>query len=335
MRALRLPEESVKLLKQFGMCTVSDVLSLPRESLAQRFGDVVPRRIRQLLGSEAEPIRAFELEERIFWSREFFSPLVSRERIRKALENGFERLFVKLRTRGFRSGYFSIGFEYHDAHFARKRLVRIVALNTATEELSLISSVLEPLLEKLSFPHGIISLHIEALSKEPLESRQGAIGTPTTRASDPEALDSLVNTLSLQLDRRRLRRLAFHESHLPERSFSYGELRARFGASLAPLREEAHPYTDFLDRPSCMLSPPEELTVIAMLPDSPPSWFQWRGDSCRVLEGHGPERIAPEWWRSDDDGDRDYFKIQDDTGRWLWIFRHNATHRWFVQGMWS
>ncbi len=32
---------------------------------------------------------------------------------------------------------------------------------------------------------------------------------------------------------------------------------------------------------------------------------------------------------------RDYFKIQDDLGRWLWIYRVIETGRWFVHGQWA
>jgi protein ImuB len=74
-----------------------------------------------------------------------------------------------------------------------------------------------------------------------------------------------------------------------------------------------------------------------MLPDKPPSWIDWRKKSAKIIHGTGPERIAPEWWSGDvttPAGDRDYFKVQTENGAWLWVFRDNRTHTWFVHGVW-
>jgi protein ImuB len=75
-----------------------------------------------------------------------------------------------------------------------------------------------------------------------------------------------------------------------------------------------------------------------MLPDKPPSFIQWRGKNLKIITGIGPERIAPEWWgRSLAQGEgvtRDYFKVQDECGRWLWVFRDPITQTWFLHGMW-
>ena len=39
----------------------------------------------------------------------------------------------------------------------------------------------------------------------------------------------------------------------------------------------------------------------------------------RKLEG--PERIAPEWWRTTETAARDYYRIEDNEGRRFWLFR--------------
>jgi protein ImuB len=76
-----------------------------------------------------------------------------------------------------------------------------------------------------------------------------------------------------------------------------------------------------------------------MLPDKPPSRIRWRNATLSIISGIGPERIAPEWWRGDLQRDifseRDYFTIQDASGRWLWVFRDNTSQSWFVHGVWT
>ncbi len=74
-----------------------------------------------------------------------------------------------------------------------------------------------------------------------------------------------------------------------------------------------------------------------MTPDGPPSWFRWRGLEQRITASAGPERLAREWWKEKTNRDcfsgRDYFKIQDERGRWLWIYRVGGC--WFVHGLWA
>ena len=46
-----------------------------------------------------------------------------------------------------------------------------------------------------------------------------------------------------------------------------------------------------LPRPARLLSPPEQITTLAELPDHPPRQFMWRKTSYRVTHADGPERI--------------------------------------------
>ena len=84
--------------------------------------------------------------------------------------------------------------------------------------------------------------------------------------------------------------------------------------------------------------------MIAVAPEGPPRRLRWDGESRAVTTSIGPERLGCEWWR--DDGaavrrrfgrahvTRDYYRVQDDLGRWLWVCRVLETGRWYVQGVW-
>jgi protein ImuB len=125
------------------------------------------------------------------------------------------------------------------------------------------------------------------------------------------------------------------------------------------------------DRPSLVFADPEPARVIAMTPDGPITWIHWRGRDHRIIESIGPERIAEQWWGgkphlnlrsrrsavagcgseghaiSEDTINtstsvilpphalRDYFKIQDDRGRWLWLYRQFDTRQWYIHGEWT
>jgi len=94
------------------------------------------------------------------------------------------------------------------------------------------------------------------------------------------------------------------------------------------------------ERPIRLFDHPEEVRVLYAVPEGPPAQFIWRRQTYRVARYAGPERIAPEWWK-DSRGTRlrDYFKVEDQTGRRVWLFREGLHEdgrggdpRWFVHG---
>jgi protein ImuB len=73
--------------------------------------------------------------------------------------------------------------------------------------------------------------------------------------------------------------------------------------------------------------------------------FTWRHVARRVLKASGPERIAPDWWRTPDrpgrsPRTRDYYTVEDETGRRYWIYREGLYEEqdqpspdWYVHGL--
>lgn len=134
------------------------------------------------------------------------------------------------------------------------------------------------------------------------------------------------------------------------------------------------PWENAPERPSAFLNPPEPADVVLMNPEGPVITLTWRGHSRPLTHSIGPERIAPRWWKSparrvvlsknatpperetpepaneshaepgvndppapplwSDLAARDYYRVQDEAGLWLWVFRRLDTGRWFVHGLW-
>lgn len=117
-------------------------------------------------------------------------------------------------------------------------------------------------------------------------------------------------------------------------------------------------------RPPLLLAVPEPIAVMAEVPDGPPLRFTWRRVDHRVAAAEGPERIAPEWWRSigvrvDADQSpqamslgvllprathprtRDYYRVEDTGGGRFWLYREGlygraeeeGAPRWFMHGL--
>ena len=96
---------------------------------------------------------------------------------------------------------------------------------------------------------------------------------------------------------------------------------------------------DLIDRPLRLFAKPEPVEAIAAVPDGPPVHFRWRRALYRVARVEGPERIAPEWWRNDEDLTRDYFRVEDAAGHRFWLFREGlygretVAPRWYLHGV--
>ena len=92
-----------------------------------------------------------------------------------------------------------------------------------------------------------------------------------------------------------------------------------------------------------LFTEPEPIEAVAQAPDGPPALVRiprWHETSVKVRECFGPERIAWEWWKpevpeSPSHGTRDYYVIEDEEGRWSWVYRHLETGKWYVQGEWA
>lgn len=187
-----------------------------------------------------------------------------------------------------------------------------------------------------------------------------------------EMLGALLDQMIDQLGREAVSRVEAVESHLPEKAFVHRPVddvrKARTGrrrrtmrvarerraaehagasdrssgrrgairenmAGMVELNASAGLSIGPVDRPSSLYERPEAAEVIALQPEGPPLWLQWRGRSGAVAVCRGPERIAAPWWQGAS-GARDYYEVRDENGRWLWVYRAHETGGWFVHGEW-
>ncbi|MBC8049861.1 MAG: DNA polymerase Y family protein, partial [Chitinophagales bacterium] len=151
-------------------------------------------------------------------------------------------------------------------------------------------------------------------------------------ASDKHALGALFDRLTARLGEEAVTRFAFPQSYVPERA----------SISVSVLQKTAPPVRPIIGpRPFLLLPRAEPVTVMAELPDYPPRRFTWRRVHHRVVKAEGPERIEAEWWRAgqDDAPLRDYYAVEDETGRRFWLYREgfyvsgDESPRWFIHGL--
>jgi protein ImuB len=352
--ALRITHATCQKLADVGVYTIGDLERLPHQVLGQRFGTQLLCRIGQLRGTVAEQISCVSPQAIFRECAVFEPPLTHRRAITAAIGHLFTKLLSSLSRRHIAAKLFFLSVSDSEHNVTHKEL----SLAAASGDPSHLQASISPIIESMIFCGEVTSILLEARDTSRVSPSQSILHGDDT--ADPDVVTrsykELLNSCSLRLGRSRIQRAVLTPSHIPERSFCYHpEVLDSYALGAATLRERsprynAHsrnsssvisprsPYTSPTDRPPVFLSPPEPIISIAMLPDRPPSWIRWRGAKLTIIYGMGPERIAPEWWRESIQqqtlSERDYFTIQDESGRWLWVFRCLASHTWFVHGVW-
>ncbi len=164
----------------------------------------------------------------------------------------------------------------------------------------------------------LVADSVEALAADQLEMPGPALDHALATAGVADLVDHLTNRLGADA----VLRLVERPSHVPERA-GVTVAAARQGEEtpivLPPGRGE---------RPLRLFPTPFPIDAVAPVPDGPPVVFRWRRVLHRVARAEGPERIAPEWWRTSlswttpwEETTRDYYRLEDDSGRRFWVYR--------------
>lgn len=334
VQALRINAELINALHKCGIYTIKELLNLPRKTLPVRFGGLLLQRLDQALGMRHESLISIEEPRAFKREQKFDIPVDNHSFLVTAVLNLLRALFNDLKKDGKQAARFTIYLYYLSSSRERQVVTKEFFLNTASSNFTQIASVLHTYLETVKAPRGIEQISISARDIERKSSIQEQIIEKDLHIT-AEKIDQLLNNFSIALGHDKTKQIALHESHIPERSYSFQPLPKNY----KKLKKDPLLGDNLKeDRPSYMLQTPQEILAIAMLPDKPPSWIKWNHTEYKIVKGYGPERIAPEWWDYKSiakEEDRDYFKVQEEKGTWFWIFRYNDSQKWFVHGIWA
>jgi protein ImuB len=319
--ALRLDAETVADLRGLGFDTVAELAAAHRPSLALRFGPALTRRLDQARGLASEPIQPVRPPEIPEKRLAFADPLMHANGLRIALAKLAGMLCADLEARGVAARRLDMLFYRVDGANAALR----VGASQGTRDPAHFVQLFGEKLETINPGFGIEVASLAATRTEPFATRQFAIrGAGDT--AEPE-LGPLVDRIANRIGPGRLYRVTPIESDIPERS------ERRVAALSPPLGRSWHDDP----RPALMLTTPEQVDVVALLPDHPPRFFIWRGRRTTIARADGPERVHGEWWRADDEMwlVRDYYRVEGTDGLRYWLLRASdgmAEMRWFIQG---
>ena len=321
---LRLAPETVNSLRVLGIETVGQLSAMPRAPLTLRFGPEVGRRLDQLFGRAAEPIDPIRSPEIVEVNRPFAEPIGAAETIAIYVCRLVGQLCSELETRG-------LGVRRADLIVYRvDNTIQAIRAGLAkpVRDDKRLTRLLTDRIEKIDPGFGIEKLSLVATWAEPLVERQQSSSLIEETVVDVTPLVDILGNRG-----HRIYRMTPVASDVPERSFQ----------RVGPMSEEKGiDWPSNWPRPSRLLVRPEEIEVLAVLPDSPPRTMTWRGKRRRIVRGDGPERVFGEWWLRDAEfhAVRDYYVVEDDSGERYWVYRAGdgvdtttGSHRWFIHGI--
>lgn len=325
--ALRLDAKRVASLRRLGVESIGDLAAMPRAPLALRFGSEPGRCLDRAFGRLAEPVRPICPPSLIHVHRAFAEPLLHAEALASAINVIVDGLCLELDLAG-------LGVRQADLMFQRvDNVTEAIRIGTAKplRDAKRLARLLTEKLETVDPGFGVEEMTLIASLTEPLAPRQ----TDVLGEESDGDVAALIDNLANRLGSEKLFRIAPVESDLPERSL-------KRVSPLAISSKTAWPKE--WPRPSRLLSPPEQIETMALLPDHPPVQFMWRGVRRRIARADGPERIFGEWWKRDIENSavRDYFMVEDEQGERFWLFRRGGGQdkatgdlRWYIHGIFA
>ena len=343
MAGLRLDGATVEGLANMGLRRIGDLYAMPRGPLASRFGGQALRRLDQATGALEEPISP-RRPPPVFTARRTFAEPISRaEDITAALETLLDGLCTDLEDNSQGVRQMTLTAYRVDNSFAR---IPIGASRPVRAPDHLMRLFRDKLTD-IDPGFGIEVMVLAALETNPLTARQmGAqqieTGDGTIQKSTENAA-RLVDRLTGRLGPDHVTRLKPVASHLPERASretpAINTTKSDNGWTAPQNQPERRQ-----SRPIQLLSQPLPIEVMAPVPDGPPVMFRWRRRQHKVQRAEGPERIAPEWWRTEGRPltreARDYYRLEDQDGQRFWIYREGLYRPdkppgWYLHGFFA
>jgi protein ImuB len=332
--ALRLSSDTRTTLRRLGFKQVGALIDKQRAPFAARFERELLLRLDQALGRIAEPLTFITPLPAYRSTRHLLEPIVTREAVVAVANRLMEDLVPALVRDGVGIRALKLALHRVDNEVSTLDVSLTLPTRDAKRVARLIDLKLDNIADMFDAGYGFEVLNLTVTASEPMAERQTELTSSSDGMVNSERCAALVDTLRQRLGARSVRVLKPVASHVPERAESLSTATVtRFSWPL--------PDTSRL-RPPILLRRAELTDVTALMPEGPPKRFRWRGVSHDVARAQGPERIADEWWRRRTSrAPRDYYVVEDKTGRRFWLYREGicgrdtASPRWYVHGLFA
>ena len=296
-------ETSLQVLADLGVQTVGELLALPRDGLARRFGRPLLDVLDRALGRIPDPRLPYAAPETFEARLELPAPAEAVE----ALLFAFRRLVVALcgwlRGRGLGALRLRLELIHEDCPAS----VLVLGLATPSREASHLAALVRERLERARLPQRAEAIALAAEATAVLAAQDRSLFP----AAEPAEEAQLIERLCARLGDEAVCALRPRADYRPELAW---EEERDPGAGPGPMPPGP--------RPLWLLPEPQPLGQFLPAAQAP------------VVLMDGPERIETGWWEGADVR-RDYFVARTQDGRTLWLFSRPGGGEWYVHGIFS
>ena len=293
-----LEPDALELLRGLGIRTVGELMRLPRDGVALRFGRGLLAELDRALGKIPEPRRFFVPPARFAVRLELPAPVQQADGALFAARRLLVQLegFLAARQAGVR------GFTLAMMHDRAQPTLVAVSLAAPAREAAHFFMLARERLQTITLAAPVDAIRLEADDLEPLPGATAALFHDARAAG--EDWTRLVERLAARLGGGAVHGLAVHSEHRPELAWR----RTAPGAKAPAAVESPGP------RPLWLLETPRRL-----------------GERDFALLA-GPERIESGWWDGSE-ARRDYYIARGGDGSLAWIYR--AADGWYQHGIFA
>ena len=336
---LRLDDTILAHLDHVGLRRIGDIIDMPRAPLTNRFGPLLVERLDQALGFAEEPISPNRAHVCYHARLAFAEPIGRPEDVITALDHLLAKLCPMLRETDHGVRRLELVLYRVDDTTAKA----VIGTSRPSRDAAHLAKLFRDKIDDLYLGFGIEVAALIATATDRIDAAQPDLTGSVSGGSNTnmqEDAAQLVDRLSSRFGPSNIARLQAEQSHLPERAEREVPLAKAPTKSEAWCADQPRPQA----RPLQLLVQPLPIDVMAPVPDGPPVMFRWRKRQHRVTGAEGPERIAPEWWRTEGHPltpeVRDYYRIQDQDGRRYWVFREglykpDRPPAWYLHGFFA
>jgi protein ImuB len=332
-------------LRRAGLKTIGDVACRARHEITARFGADFTTLLQHAMGQGDAPISPRKPLPDYIVEKRFPEPIATEGVISATLSRLARMLVMAMDQQGK-------GARRLEARFFRTDgAVRAIVVDTGQPVTRgevidrLFRERLDALHDPLDPGFGFDLIRLSASRTEIVVQQQRDLDA---NVHDNDELAALIDRIAARIGGRRVVVHLPQDTHIPERAVMAAPAQhhlATAARAIWPARVEGEPPL----RPLRLFERPEQIKVIAQVPDGPPARFVWRRATHAVVRAEGPERVAMEWWRPQGEMlTRDYFRVEDEAGLRFWLYRDGLYGReieqeegkavqpnWFMHGLFA
>jgi protein ImuB len=294
-------------LASIGAGCIGDLLALPRDGLARRFGQSLLTALDQALGRRPDPRGAFVLPEKFCATIELPAEATQAEALLFASNRLLAQLEGFLAARAAGTRRLRLTLSHRAAPATRIEL----GLVSSCREAAHFALLLRERLQQTALPEPVRALALQVQTIEPLAHSN--LSLLPDELQQEGNWPRLIERLRSRLGAAAVHGLALCADHRPE----HASAQAEPGSSQLAF--------DFELRPFWLLERPQALEESETVP--------CRNGPLKLLAG--PERIESGWWDGADVA-RDYFIARSADAALLWVYRERSpAGAWYLHGIFA